>query len=253
MKRPLKIGLILAGAVILTALTIAANVARSHSQVHGIDVSIRCVGTPQLVDEQVVADSILAALPHLYATRVGDVNRDKVVSTAMHVPFIEEASASVSVSGKVVVKTKQRRPIARVFYGKRELYMDENGAMFPTSKMAECNVLVASGEFTEPLVIDSLNSQMQALLEVAKFLDLNKNYSILIDQLYIESDGNIMMVSKLGDNTIELGDASNLNEKFSNLWTFYRKGMPRAGWNTYNKISLKYNGQVVCTKDKKQQ
>ena len=116
--------------------------------------------------------------------------------------------------------------------------------------MADCNVLVAGGDFTEPLVIDSLNSQMLSLLEVAKYLDRNSNYAILIDQLYVERDGDIMMVSKLGDNIIELGTADNLDEKFSNLWTFYRKGMPRAGWNTYSKISLKYNGQVVCTKDK---
>lgn len=253
MKRPVKIGLILAGAVALTALTIATNVMRSHSQVHGIDVSIRCQGVPQLVEEQVVADSVLAAMPHLYATMVGEVNRDKVAAAAMHVPFIEEASASVSVSGKVVVKAKQRRPIARVFYGKRELYIDDNGVLFPISKMADCNVLVVSGNFNEPLVIDSLNSQMTSLLEVARFLDQNNNYAMLIDQLYVENDGDIMMVSKLGENIIELGSADNLDEKFSNLWTFYRKGMPRAGWNTYNKISLKYKGQVVCTKDNKQQ
>ena len=250
MKRSVKIGLIVAGAIVLTAITIAANVMRSRSQVHGIDVSIRCVGAPQLVDNQVVADSVLAAMPQIYATHVSDVDRDKVAAAAMHVPYIEEAAASVSVSGKVVVKAKQRRPIARVFYGKQELYLDRFGALFPTSKMADCNVLVAGGDFTEPLVIDSLNSQMLSLLEVAKYLDRNSNYAILIDQLYVERDGDIMMVSKLGDNIIELGTADNLDEKFSNLWTFYRKGMPRAGWNTYSKISLKYNGQVVCTKDK---
>ena len=85
---------------------------------------------------------------------------------------------------------------------------------------------------------------------MARFLDRNNNYSILVDQLYSKSDGDIMMVSKLGNNIIELGSADNLDEKFSNLWTFYRKGMPRAGWDTYNKISLKYQGQVVCTKNK---
>ena len=252
MKRSVKIGVIIAGAVALAVLTIAANVGRARSHVHGIDVSIRCVRTPQLVDEQTVADSILAAMPHLYATRVGDVDRDRVASAAMAVPFIEEATSSVSVSGKVVVKAKQRRPIARLFYGRRELYMDSYGALFPTSRMADCNVLVASGDFTEPLVIDSLNSQVTDLLTVARFLDEHSAYAMLIDQIYSERDGDIMMVSKLGDNVIELGTVDNLETKFSNLWTFYRKGMPRAGWNTYSKISLKYEGQVVCTKDKKQ-
>ena len=232
----------------LTVLTIVANVARSRSQVHGIDVSIRCNRTPKLIDEQTIADSILAAMPQLFATRVADIDCDKVATAAMSVPFIEEASASLSVSGNVVVKAKQRRPIARLFYGSQELYLDSQGAIFPTSSMADCNLLVIGGDFTEPLKTDSLNSQMTALLKVATFLDNNSTYATLIDQLYIEHDGDILMVSKLGDNIIELGAPDNLDEKFSNLMTFYRKGMPRAGWNTYNRISLKYRGQVVCTK-----
>ena len=234
----------------LTALTIAANVTRSRSQARGIDVSIRCVRTPQLVDEQTVADSVLAAMPHLFATRVADVDGEKVAAAAMRVPFIEEATASVSVSGKVVVKAKQRRPIARLFYGSRELYIDGTGAVFPTSTLADCDLLVLGGDFTEPLKPDSLNSQTASLLKVANFLDANSNYAMLVDQVYCERDGDIMMVSKLGDNTIELGTPDNLEEKFSNLWTFYRKGMPRAGWDTYSRISLKYKGQVVCTKNK---
>jgi cell division protein FtsQ len=57
-----------------------------------------------------------------------------------------------------------------------------------------------------------------------------------------------MMVPKVGDHVVELGDANDLDGKFANLVAFYRKGMPRAGWDTYSKISLKFKGQVVCTK-----
>jgi cell division protein FtsQ len=110
-------------------------------------------------------------------------------------------------------------------------------------------VLVTGGNFVEPLRIDSINSQTEALVKLANFLDSEKKYHSLIDQAYIERDGNIMMVPKLGDQIIELGTADELDEKFSNLLTFYRRGMPRAGWNTYSKVSLKYRGQVVCTKE----
>lgn len=250
MKRGVKIGLILGGAALLAALTIAANVTRSRSQVRGIDVDIRCVRTPPLVDKQVIVDSILATMPQILSTRVADLNRKRVADAVTLVPYIEEASASVSVSGKVIVKAKQRRPIARLFYRSHEWYIDSHGALFPTSTKASCDLLVINGDFAEALNPDSLNSQLADLLTVAKFLDRNNNYSILVDQLYCKSDGDIMMVSKLGNNIIELGSADNLDEKFSNLWTFYRKGMPRAGWDTYNKISLKYQGQVVCTKNK---
>lgn len=243
--------LILAGALALAVLVIVANVNRSHSQVRGIEVSIRYGRTPVLVNEQTVADSILAALPHLTAQLVGDVDRKAVAEAASHVPYLRDISTSVSVSGKVVVRAVQRHPIARLFYGAREFYFDEEGVMMPISRTGDCNVLVASGNFTEPLRLDSLNSQTQALVTLANFLDNERKYRTLVDQIYIERDGNIMMVPKLGDHIIELGTTDDLDTKFSNLLAFYRRGMPRAGWNTYSKVSLKYRGQVVCTKETK--
>lgn len=244
--------LILLGAVALTVLVVVTNIHRSRSQVHGIEVKLRYGHAPTLVTDQTVVDSILAALPHLTTTLVKDVDRDVVTEAASHVPYLRDISTAVSVSGKVVVRATQRRPIARLFYGPRELYFDNEGAIMPVSRVGESNVLVAGGDFTEPLRVDSLNAQTVELVRLASFLDENKNYRCLIDQIYITRDGIVMMVPKVGDHVIELGDTHDLESKFENLLTFYRKGMPRAGWNTYSKVSLRFNGQVVCTKGTKQ-
>ena len=252
MRRPVKILLILLGAIVLTAMVVAVNIARGRSHVSGIEVGIRYGDVPALVAETTVKDSVLAAIPDLLQQQVREVDRDAVTAAAAHVPYLTGITTATSVSGKVVVSAKQRRPIARLFYGKRELYMDTEGALFPISDMGDCSVLVVSGDFTEPLRIDSLNAQTTALWQVAQFLDSKPKYSTLIDQLHILSNGDIIMVPKLGAQTIELGTPYNLDSKFAHLWAFYSKGMPRAGWDTYSKISLKFKGQVVCTKDKKQ-
>lgn len=248
MKRPLKIGLIVGGALVLLGVTIAANISRLHSTVRDVVVDIKHADTPQLVSEQTVKDSIFASMPHLAATRVADVDRERVAMAAMGVPFIESAKASVSPSGKIIVKTIQRRPIARLFYGNHEYYFDNNGIVFPTSTLADCNVLVAGGDFAEPLRLDSINGQVLELVKVADFLDQNSEYRILVDQIYSEAEGNVLLAPKLGDIIVELGSADNLESKFSNLLAFYRNGLPRAGWNKYSRISLKFDGQVVCTR-----
>lgn len=248
LKRSTKILLIVLGVAVLAVLVLAANVARSRSQVRGIEVVIRHRGTPLLVSNQTVVDTVLRREPNLSQLSVKSVDRKRVAAAASRVPFLTQVSASVSVGGKVVVRAKQRRPIARIYYGTRELYIDRDGALFPPSPLGFCNVLVAGGEFTEPLRLDSLNAQTTAIWKLASFLDDEDDYSALIDQIFVERDGNMMMVPKVGDHIIELGAVDNLETKFSNLLTFYRKGMPRAGWNTYSKISLKFKGQVVCTK-----
>ena len=248
MKRPYKILIIILGALLLAVLVVAANISRSRSAVRGIEVNIRYGRTPQLVDEQTVRDSILATMPALLQQPVGSVDREAVAAAAAKVPYLKDINASVSVSGKVVLNARQRRPIARLYYGIKELYVDEEGAVMPSSILGNCNVLVMGGDFTEPLRLDSLNAQVTSLWQVARFLDEESRYGDLIDQLFIERDGDIMMVPKLGGHVVELGTPDDLDGKFAMLLAFYRKGMPRAGWDTYSRLSLKYHGQVVCTK-----
>ena len=248
LKRSTKILLILAGAFVLAMLVIVANVSRSHSQVRGIEVAIHYGKTPELVRSQMVEDTIFSHYPQLMQRMVNSVDCHRVEAAARRVPFLENVSASVSVSGKVIVRADQRRPVARLYYGGRELYFDASGAVFPTSPLNECEVLVAGGDFTEPLRRDSLNSQMRSLVRLAAWLDNNSDYRDLIDQIYVLRNGDVMMVPKVGDHVVELGASEDFDTKFANLLTFYRKGMPLAGWDTYSKISLKYRGQVVCTK-----
>lgn len=239
--------LILLGAALLAILVIVANVSRSRSVVRGIEVALRCGDTPRLVSDQVVVDTVVRRIPTLLQRQVRSVDCKRVAAAAARVPFLTNVSASVSVSGKVVVRADQRRPIARLYYNNRELYLDREGALFPVSRLGSCDVLVAGGSFTEPLRIDSLNAQLRSLWQLACYLDEEPDYALLIDQIFVERDGDLMMVPKVGDHVIELGTPDNLDEKFSNLLVFYRKGMPRAGWDTYSQISLKFKGQVVCT------
>ena len=248
MKRSVKNLLILAGAIAVVVIVIVANANRSRSTVRGIEVSIRCGNTPRLVSDQTVRDTLLSVLPGLMQNRVGQVNTSTVAEAARRIPYLKRISASTSVSGNIVVRATQRRPIMRLYYESKEYYVDDECVVMPSSREGACNVLVASGQFTEPLRTDSINAQVKALWEVAHFLDQNRKYNGIIDQLYALPNAEVMMVPKLGNHTVELGTTADLERKFSHLLTFYRKGMPRAGWDTYSRISLKYDGQVVCTK-----
>jgi len=248
LKRPVKIILIILSVILLAILVLIANVARSHMRVRGIEVVVDYGGTPQLVNRQVVVDTLLSSIPDLMQKQVRQVDCRQVANTALRVPFLSNVRASVSVSGKIVVQADQRHPVARLFFGNNEHYIDLDGKILPTSSLGDCSVVVATGDFVGRLWSDTVAAQIKSLWQVACFLESHETYKPLIDQLHVQHNGEILMVPKVGDQIIELGEVTNLDEKFADLLAFYRNGMPRAGWNTYSKISLKYKGQVVCTK-----
>ena len=248
MKRSLRILLISLGALVMLILVVVANVGLSRSTVSGIEVKIRYGGTPPVVDAQTVRDSVVAAMPGLLQCRVGQVDRQGVVEAASRVPYLKAISASTSMSGRVVIRATQRRPIARLFHSGKQYYFDDAGVLMPAVSADSLNLLVAGGDFGQPLHIDSLDIQVADLWKLASFLDSQRKYGDLIDQIYSERGGNLMIVPKLGNHVVELGSVDGLDDKFSALLAFYLKGMPRAGWDSYSRISLKYKGQVVATK-----
>jgi cell division protein FtsQ len=47
---------------------------------------------------------------------------------------------------------------------------------------------------------------------------------------------------------VEFGKAEEVEKKFRKLMAFYKNILPYKGWNTYERVSLKFNDQIVCKK-----
>jgi cell division protein FtsQ len=75
--------------------------------------------------------------------------------------------------------------------------------------------------------------------------------SKLIGQVYLEKNGDFILIPLLGDQKIIFGSAyseQEIKEKFDRLKVFYEEAMPYEGWDKYDEISVKYEGQIVCRK-----
>jgi cell division protein FtsQ len=70
----------------------------------------------------------------------------------------------------------------------------------------------------------------------------------LIDQIYINSLGELELSPKLGPATILIGDLNHLDEKLLHLKAFYvQKGLS-SELAEYRLVNLKFRNQIVCTK-----
>ena len=56
----------------------------------------------------------------------------------------------------------------------------------------------------------------------------------------------LSMIPRSGRLVVDLGTTERLREKLDDLLLFYHKGLDNIGWDKYRKISLRYDGQVVC-------
>lgn len=265
MKRSGKILLFGISIVAVVAALVVAGTVRSSSVVGGLTVKIDSQGVTSLVSPSEIENLLMEEFPGLTSSRVRNVNTHAIEAFLSKNPYVETVHAAVSVGGRILVNIVLRRPIARVFYDGNDFYFDRYGRCFPSRKTANCDVPIVSGNFRQRLTGNLVQLDIEKLSRdalrtdydivnvwrLAKFLDDPvSRYSLLFDQIFVDDNGDLVMQPKLGSHEVVVGSADNLDSKFRNLKIFYAKGLPHAGYDAYSRVSVKYDGQVVCTKRK---
>lgn len=228
--------------LLLAALIVAANLWRGGSQVQGIRVDIDYCGADTLVKPQQVSDLLMQRLPDVTSQRLRDVDLGQVAAVAVTSPWLCRCEASTTIGGAVVVHGVQHRPIVRICARGEEYYLDDKGYRVPLSPLGSADLIVASGN------IPPRGKGLKQVWDLASYLDGHPRLATLFDQIYRDSRGDLFLTPKLGNHIVQIGSPDNLDSKFINLLAFYTRALPQAGWETYNQISVKYQGQVVATR-----
>jgi cell division protein FtsQ len=177
-------------------------------------------------------------------------------------PPVDKADIYKTSDGRIVIDIQQRSPILRIIdMSNDSYYLDEKGFLMKLSGNYASNVIIANGNIHTGVPINNsinvlaleekANGKRVVLAElykVAKFITNDKFWNAQIEQIFVNASGDFELIPRVGAHVIIFGDDNDCEEKFSNLMSFYKNGLPIAGWNTYATINLKYKGQVICTK-----
>ena len=152
--------------------------------------------------------------------------------------MIENAEAFLSLDGILQARIVQRKPIGRIV-GSSTYYLDKNGKEMPLSPYYSARVPLLLG-------IDSVS--------------IEKAYPLVA---YIQQDNfltqHVTGIKALAGNKFELqmrkldfkvyfGKAENIALKFNNFKAFYKKAIQDEKLDTYKRVNLQFEDQVVCTK-----
>lgn len=178
--------------------------------------------------------------PNWVGSSVHSINKEILEEKINKVPYVKKAEVYSSLSGSLVVEINQRNPVVRILQG-QGYYIDEEGKNMPLSTKYTSRVLVVSGAVNEQLI-------KEELFDLVKFITNDEFWNSQITQIHVNNEKEYILVPRVGDHKIELGGIDNYQEKFKKLYALYTDGFAKTGWNKYNKINLKYENQVVCTK-----
>lgn len=205
-------------------------------------------GSPRFLDEDDIARLIensgepvigryLATIPiHKLEKKLG------ANTTLNNVHIFRKVDANgFSFKGKLVVSVDERSPVIRFKNSTEDYYLDREGIKVSVSLKYVDRILIASGSFPEAAI-------QKDLLSMAEYVNNDEFWQAQIEQVFIQENGQLLLLPQVGDYLIEFGTPEDFKLKFRNLKAVYQQGFKNLGWNKYKTISVKYRNQVVCTK-----
>ncbi|WP_202409498.1 cell division protein FtsQ/DivIB [Hufsiella arboris] len=238
----------LSGLVVLMSFVNAKK-----NEVRCTDLKVLIPGSGNLVERTEVDKILLENQGPLVGRLLEKINIQQLEKALRSNPFIENARVYADMNGVISVQVSQRVPVLRILnYTNQDFYIDKNGLKMPVSPNFTVPVLVANGSIMEDFSgkVDTLKTKIaRGLFATAVFIEKDSLWNSQIEQLYVNDKKEIEMIPRVGNHRIILGDADSLENKFRNLMAFYKKALPKVGWDAYKTISIKYADQIVCVKN----
>ena len=126
-------------------------------------------------------------------------------------------------------------------------YITTEGKIIPVSPSYTSRVLILSGDMAEKLLNEGgVMNQMPELMDLIRFISEDEFWNAQITEVEIRERDDIRLYQQVGEQVIELGDASDLKDKFDRIQIFYSEILPRKGWDAYDRVSVKFKEQIVC-------
>lgn len=153
--------------------------------------------------------------------------------------MIKKAEVFMSVEGELYTEIEQKRPIARVS-SNASYYIDDDGSYMPLSSNYTARV---------PLVTGNVNkNSLETVYEFANAVDQDEFLKKHVIEIRQNDDNTIDFRIRKSDFTVHLGTLKKLDKKINNFKAFYQKAFKDKILETYTRVDLKFDKQVICTK-----
>jgi len=218
------------------------------------NVKVLIPGADNFIEREEIDAILKQSQGKLIGQKLSDINLHKIERSIADNPYIAYVKVYADMDGVIEIEVRQRQPVLRVINAAgQDFYVDRNGLKMPVSPNFTANVLAANGKIMEHFTgrVDTLVTRMAIdLYKTATFIKKDTLWDAQIEQLYVNDRNDIELIPRVGNQRIILGSADSLEVKMRNLRAFYKKAMPKVGWETYKTINIKYTNQIVCEKNK---
>lgn len=217
---------------------------------HNIVIELANENENHFLDEADVLRLVNAGSSTLIGARMDNINLKQLENKMKYDRHILDAEVFGDLKGNLVVKVELRRPVARIVRENApDAYIAEDGTIMGVSEKYTSRVVLLSGPFTNKLV-DAGNmyelEEGRQIMEMMEFIKDDRFWRSQVAQMDIDGSGDVTIYPQITGQRVEFGKPDDVEAKFRKLMIFYKEILPTRGWTRYERVSLKYEGQIIA-------
>lgn len=155
-------------------------------------------------------------------------------------PMIEEVLVYQDVNGDLGVEIYQKTPVLRLFVDERRMYLDQQGGLMPWSTYFTARVPVYHGEWNKEI--------QSSVFELIQWIRSDKFWNRECVAISYDQAEGWSLQTRSADHKIIVGELTHLEKKLRKYEIFLVTAMNQGLADSYEKVNLKFNNQVVCSK-----
>jgi cell division protein FtsQ len=231
-------------------LLVAAINSKNSSGCHGVDVEINGGGKSLfLTKREVVALLQNNGLKDWHEKRTASFNMLQMESMLRKNSWVRDVQIYFDNNQILKIRILERQPIARLFsLSGNSFLIDSNGVQMPISQKNILRLPVFTGYPSDIFGLRRDSALYSQVKKMAIFLNRDSFWSDQIQEVHISAAKTFQMTPLIGNQHIEFGDGSDLENKFHCLFIFYKEVITQTGFEKYVSINLAFTNQVIATR-----
>jgi cell division protein FtsQ len=246
-SRPVKLSLLVFALILLIA-----SIGKHHDnrEIREVEISLLNENDNFFLDETEVFNLMtLDGSEWVAGQKIEGLDLKKLENRLNRNVYLEKSEVFVDLKGNVNVNVWLKQPIARLIpdIGSQS-YLCKDRSIIPLNDKYASRVMLIRGEGVKYLNHkDSLQTEFGT--RFLSFLETIGSSAFLkaqVSEIEILKNQELIIYPQVTRQYIEFGDLVAYEDKLEKLDLFYNKILPYKGWNTYERVSLKFKNQIVC-------
>lgn len=244
-KRWFYILLTVVALAVITAGTVVTSQMADTRPCRDVTITVRDSSSVKFVNEAELWYELGRWPAEMKRGTLSRVDIDSLERFLRSIDKLEWAEVNIRPDSTIHIEVGPMRPVARIFDKNGSYYINRDGKRISALARYFMDVPVIQGEFTDSFpAVD--------ILPLVDYIAADSTWNKVISMIKVDSPTNVILVPVFRGHVINFGEPTGFADKFRRVKAAYAKIMPAMGWDYYDTLSVKWNGQIVATRRKKE-